>query len=86
MRPVKTYSPIVFAASVGLGGLLFVGLMIVAWTSDTAEVGLATRLKLMISLAAFVLGGGLAGWGFRYRAEAIQEAKEREMVRRNLRG
>jgi hypothetical protein len=51
----------------------------------SAEVGLGTRFELMISLAALVLGRGLAGWGFRYRADAIQEAKEREMVRRNLR-
>lgn len=86
MRPIKTYSPVVFAASTGLGAVAFIGLMMVAWTSDTAEVGLAMSAKLQISLAALVLGGGLAGWGFRYRANAIQEADEREMVRRSLRG
>ncbi|MBV1857609.1 MAG: hypothetical protein KUG77_04295 [Nannocystaceae bacterium] len=85
MRPVRTYSPVVFAVSVGLGGLFFIALMMVAWTSDTAEVGLDTMFKLEISLAALILGGGLAGWGFRYRARAIEEAEEREMVRRNLR-
>lgn len=85
MRPVRTYSPVAFAASVGLGGLLFIGLMMMAWTSDTPEVGLSTTLKLEISVAALVLGGGLVGWGFRYRAASIEEAQEREMVRRNLR-
>lgn len=86
MQPVKTYSPIVFAISVGLGVVAFIGLMAVAWTSDTAEVGLDTMFKLELTLAALVLGGGLVGWGFRYRAKAIQEAEEREMVRRSLGG
>lgn len=60
--------------------------MIVAWASDSAEVGLATEFKLKLSAVAFVLGGGLAAWGFRYRSNAIAEAQAREMVRRSLGG
>ena len=85
MEPVRTYSPIVFSVAIGLGVALFVGLMAVAWTSDTAEVEFDTVFKLELSLAALVLGGGLSGWAFRYRSRAIEEAEERELVRRSLR-
>lgn len=85
MKPVKTYSPVVFGGAVGLGLLAFVGLLLVAWTSDTAEVGLSVMSKLTLSLSAIVLGGGLVGWGVHYRARATEEAELRAMVQRNLR-
>lgn len=86
MEPLRTYSPLVFGLSIGLGAVLFAILMAIAWTSDTAEVGLDTTFKLELSAAAVLLGGGLVGWGLRYRARAIVEAEEREMVRRSLGG
>lgn len=85
MKSLNTYSPVVFGLAAGLGVVIFVGLMLVAWTSDTAEVGLDTMFKLELTAAALFLGGGLIGWALRYRARAQEEAELAAMVRRNLR-
>lgn len=86
MQPVKMYSPTVFRGAVGLGALVLVGLLALAWLSGSPEVGLSLSLKLRLSAAALFLGGGLIGWGLRYRAQAEAEERLREVVRQNMRG
>lgn len=68
----------------GTGAVLFVVLMVIAWTTGNDDVGLAPTFRLQLTAAAFVLGGGLMLWATKYRKEAQAEAELREMVRRNL--
>ena len=86
MQPVKMYYPTVFRGAVGLGVLVLIGLLSVAWLSGSPEVGLSLSLKLRLSAAALILGGGLIGWGMRYRSQAEAEERLREVVRQNMRG
>lgn len=86
MQPVKMYSPTVFRVAIGLGAMVLLGLLAVAWLSGSPEVGLSLSLKLRLSAAAVLLGGGLIGWGMRYRAQAEAEERLREVVRQNMRG
>jgi hypothetical protein len=64
--------------------VLLVGLTLIAWTSDTSEVGIAWRSKLMLTAAALVLGGGLLSYARRYKRNAEAEATMAETVRRHL--
>lgn len=86
MKPPKPidYSPTVHRVLSWVGIALFVVLIVVAWTSDTSEVVLAWRLKLELTAAAFVLGGGLWAFARRSRLRAEAEAREAELVRRHL--
>lgn len=66
------------------GALVFVALLGIAWGSDTPEVALGWELKLELSAAAAVLGGGLWMFAGRYREGALAEARMREAAMRSL--
>lgn len=78
------HSPALYWGLVGIGSALLVSLTLVAWTSDTAEVELVWRSKLMLTAAAFVLGGGLLSYARKYKRDSEAEARMAEVVRRNL--
>jgi hypothetical protein len=80
----RFYSPLVFNILRAAGALLFFGLLWIAWTSDTQEVGLDWTFKLELTLAAFVLGGGLFGYALKYRSGAEEEALLAQMVMADL--
>ena len=83
MKPID-YSPTLNRVLSWAGIGLFIVLLIIAWTSDTDEVGLGMRFKLQLTTAAFVLGGGLWAFARRSRLRAETEAREAEVVRRSL--
>jgi hypothetical protein len=84
MQPIKTFSPVAYWTMYAGGIAVFVGLLLVAWTSDTAEVGFGMQMKLQLSAAAVLLGGGLWFYARKYKRDAEIEARTRESVRRNL--
>jgi len=67
-----------------VGAVLFVGLIAIALTTDTAEVGLDWKFKLQLVAAAFVLGGGLIAYARKIKRNAETEQRLAETVRRNL--
>ena len=68
MKQVSLYSTTVYRGALGLGAVLLCGLLLIAWTSDTGEVGLDWKFKLQLTAAALILGGGLIGWAIRVQA------------------
>ena len=84
MQSASSYSPTIYKGMCISAGIIFCGLMIIAWGSDTIGVGLGMRMKIEITGAAVFLGGGLYGAAQRYEAEAESEARVADLVRRKL--
>lgn len=84
MTPVRFFSPTIYWIMMIAGLAIFAALMLVAWTSDSDAVELAFSFKLKLMAAATVLGGGLVGFAVRYKRNAEAEAREAELVQRQL--